>query len=109
MGLTFGVVLEAQPMRPRRVLDDQREEAVDPEEEEAEQAGHDQHHDAGGDRLLAGRPGDLAGLGPDLPEEFAGIDSGHDRLFVLVVAFGQPPGTGGSGRPSFAMRARLAR
>src|SRR5206468_3466449 len=57
--------------------DDGRESGVDAEEEESEDQGHDHHHDRGRDRFLARRPVDLAGLGADLTDEFAGGDFGH--------------------------------
>jgi hypothetical protein len=59
-------------------LDEGREEGVDAEEEERQQAGHDHHHDRGGDRFLTGRPMDLGGLGTNLTDEFAGRSLGHD-------------------------------
>src|SRR3954467_281712 len=78
-----------------QAADDGVEGAVDAEEEDAEQAGHDQHHDHGRHRLPAARRGALAGLGGDLPEEFAGIGSCHLRSSSSRASFGQPPSTGG--------------
>ena len=60
-------------------FDDGREEGIDPEEEDRQQGGHDQHHDSGGDGFLAGRPDDLGGLGTDLIDEFAGGSLCHNR------------------------------
>jgi hypothetical protein len=69
-----------------------REERVGAEEEQSEDDGHDQHHDRGGDRLLAARPVDLAGLDADLTDEFAGGDFGHSWVrslgFRIDLGFG---------------------
>ena len=70
-------------------LDDGAEEGIDAEEEEREDERHDQHHDRGGDGFLAGRPDDLAGLGTDLTDEFAGGCFRHVfALFALADVFG---------------------
>src|SRR2546430_2586809 len=70
--------------------DEEVEDPVGAGEEEREQHGHDDHHDRGGDRLLARRPVDLGGLGADLTDEFAGGGSGH-VLPILVLRIEKRP------------------
>src|SRR3982751_6789739 len=65
-------------------LDDLVENGVDAEEEDGEQRGHDDDHDAGRHRFLAGRPDDLARFVPDLAEELRG---GGFRHLVSLLGF----------------------
>src|SRR6476661_3319565 len=53
------------------------ERRVGAEEEDGEEGGHDDDHQAALDRLLARRPDDLGGLGPHLVEERLGADLCH--------------------------------
>src|SRR5919112_4326817 len=69
----------------QQIFDDGRKEGVDAEEEEGERQRHDDHHDRGRDRFLAGRPVDLAGLGADLTDEFAGGGFGHFAVARLRI------------------------
>src|SRR5438270_13471256 len=58
----------------QQLPDDGRKDRVGAEEEECKDRRHDHDHDAGRDRLLAGRPMDLARFDADLTDEFAGGD-----------------------------------
>jgi hypothetical protein len=68
-----------------------REERVGAEEEQGEDDRHDHHHDGGGDRFLAARPVDLAGLHADLSDEFAGGDFGHSWVRSLAFRIEKRP------------------
>src|SRR5919112_6409500 len=74
----------------QQIFDDGRKEGVDAEEEEGERQRHDDHHDRGRDRFLAGRPVDLRGLGADLTDEFAGGGFGH-VLSMLASRYKKAP------------------
>ena len=61
-----------------QIFDERREDRVGAEEEDREDRGHDDDHDRGRNRLLAGRPMDaLNRFQAHLPYEFAGGDSRH--------------------------------
>src|SRR5438270_1067301 len=63
---------EALAEQAQQFPDEGRKGAVDAEEEEGEDQGHDHHHDARGEGFLARRPVDPAGFDADLTDEFAG-------------------------------------
>src|SRR3978361_1812284 len=57
------------------------ERRVGAEEEDGEEGGHDDDHDAALDRLLLGWPDDLRGFRADLLEELAWTDLCHSLTF----------------------------
>ena len=86
--------------------DDGAEERIDTEEEERKDQHQDADEDRGLDRLLTGRPDDLARLCLDLIEEFAGrcpallrlgFAFGHVRRFHLMSV--EPEFRVSSGKP----------
>jgi hypothetical protein len=65
-------------------FDDPAEKTVEPEEENAKDARHDDHHDRGHYRFATGGPGDPRGFSANLTHEFARRCLCHDDLALLL-------------------------
>src|SRR5690606_7989773 len=73
-------------------LDEKGDELIGGEKEQARQSHHDQHHDRRNQRLLAGRPGHLAGFLAHFLQELDRVGASHRSLSSLAMpAHNQAP------------------